>query len=281
MSETFGDPYVVLGLKRGATESEIRSAYRRLVKLYHPDKDNSLDAQVRYRDVRLAYDILCKNPNPEISRPRQAQPASREAGQTRSFSEDDLKDIFHDVFKGYGMSGNAGWQVGEEQDDVFQVFGHQWEYTPEKEMTEEERDIPFSVGTIPEIVVASTREVFGVELLLRAVVTSVLLWITLAPVSKLLASLAIPLTLIGSAVFRYVRPGSRERNMGQYFLWSFYYGVGMSAVFSVWNLSGFPFFRFLFHVFVFYAEILPLWIHPLAWLGETISERRKRERRGY
>jgi curved DNA-binding protein CbpA len=50
--------YYILGLESGATMAEIRTAYRRLVKMYHPDRDTSLDAEVRYGEIQVAYRIL-------------------------------------------------------------------------------------------------------------------------------------------------------------------------------------------------------------------------------
>ena len=50
--------YRILGLKPGAASDEVKSAYRRLVKLYHPDRDNSPDAQSMYKEIRIAYKVL-------------------------------------------------------------------------------------------------------------------------------------------------------------------------------------------------------------------------------
>ena len=52
------DCYYTLGLKPGASPAEIKSAFRRLAKLYHPDRDQSLDAEVKYREIRTAYKML-------------------------------------------------------------------------------------------------------------------------------------------------------------------------------------------------------------------------------
>ena len=52
--------YLALGLQRGATQEEIHSAFRQVAKLYHPDKDASLDAEMRYHEARIAYDVLRK-----------------------------------------------------------------------------------------------------------------------------------------------------------------------------------------------------------------------------
>ena len=52
------DYFMVLGLKPGASPAEIKTAYRRLAKLYHPDHDQSLDAEVKYKEIRIAYEKL-------------------------------------------------------------------------------------------------------------------------------------------------------------------------------------------------------------------------------
>jgi DnaJ-class molecular chaperone len=53
------DPYSVLGVARGASEAEIKSAYRKLAKELHPDrnKDNPKAAE-RFAHVTAAYDLL-------------------------------------------------------------------------------------------------------------------------------------------------------------------------------------------------------------------------------
>jgi len=50
--------YRILGLQFGASPTEIRAAYRRLVKLYHPDKDQSADSMAMYKEIRTAYEKL-------------------------------------------------------------------------------------------------------------------------------------------------------------------------------------------------------------------------------
>lgn len=59
------NPYEVLGIKEGASEEEIKRAYREMVKKYHPDqyRDNPLStlAEERLRDINEAYEYLTKN----------------------------------------------------------------------------------------------------------------------------------------------------------------------------------------------------------------------------
>lgn len=58
------NPYEVLGVKEGASQAEIKSAYRKLVKQYHPDQyaDNPLKdlAQEKLAEINEAYDMLTK-----------------------------------------------------------------------------------------------------------------------------------------------------------------------------------------------------------------------------
>ncbi len=62
------NPYEVLGIKEGASEEEIKKAYRELVKKYHPDQyqNNPLSrlAEEKLREINEAYDYLMKNSVP-------------------------------------------------------------------------------------------------------------------------------------------------------------------------------------------------------------------------
>lgn len=59
------DPYKVLGVKRGSSLEEIRSAYKKLVKKYHPDQyfNNPLSdlASEKLKEVNQAYDEITRN----------------------------------------------------------------------------------------------------------------------------------------------------------------------------------------------------------------------------
>ena len=58
------DPYQVLGVTRGASDEEIKKAYRTLSRKYHPDANvnnpNKEQAEERFKQVQQAYDQIMK-----------------------------------------------------------------------------------------------------------------------------------------------------------------------------------------------------------------------------
>jgi curved DNA-binding protein len=54
----YKDYYAVLGLERGASEDDIKKAYRRLARKYHPDVSKEADAEERFKEVAEAYQTL-------------------------------------------------------------------------------------------------------------------------------------------------------------------------------------------------------------------------------
>ena len=136
------DPYSILGVSRGASEKDIKSAYRKLAKELHPDrnKDNP-KASERFSEITQAYDLLSdKDKRARFDRGEidgQGNPTSpfgagfgggggfgsgqnRSAGNTRGYSardfegfggaeEVDLGDLFEGLFgRGGGSRGFPG-----------------------------------------------------------------------------------------------------------------------------------------------------------------------------
>jgi curved DNA-binding protein len=54
----FKDYYKALGIERSASDEEVRKAYRKLARKYHPDVSKEADAQARMRDINEANDVL-------------------------------------------------------------------------------------------------------------------------------------------------------------------------------------------------------------------------------
>lgn len=50
--------YEILGIERGASQDEVKKAYRKLARKYHPDVSKETDAEARFKEVGEAYEVL-------------------------------------------------------------------------------------------------------------------------------------------------------------------------------------------------------------------------------
>lgn len=56
------NPWVVLGVRRTASHTEIKAAYRKLARKYHPDVSREEDALVRMKELNVAFTTALKTP---------------------------------------------------------------------------------------------------------------------------------------------------------------------------------------------------------------------------
>lgn len=103
------DPYQVLGVSPNASEDEIRQAYRRLAKKYHPDLNpGDKTAAQKMNEINAAYDAI---KNPQAYRQQQAQQQARQQ---------------------YNQNGWQTWYTyrssDEEQDGSDAPGGYRWTY---------------------------------------------------------------------------------------------------------------------------------------------------------
>ena len=54
----YKDYYKILGVAREATGDEVKRAYRKLARKYHPDVSKEADAEARFKEVNEAYEVL-------------------------------------------------------------------------------------------------------------------------------------------------------------------------------------------------------------------------------
>src|SRR3569833_666194 len=113
----FKDYYQILGVERGASDADIKKAYRKLAHKYHPDISKDPKGEERFKEIAEAYATL-KNPEKRAEYDRLGSHPSgeefspppdwgREFGGGTSFDDVDLADIFAAFGRGAGMRGHG------------------------------------------------------------------------------------------------------------------------------------------------------------------------------
>jgi len=100
------DLYEILGVSRSANDTEIKKAYRKLAREYHPDVNKNPGAQDKFKEVQKAYDIL---------------------SDTKKKAQFDQFGVTDDQpgaggFGGGGFGGFSGFGGAESFEDIFDSF---------------------------------------------------------------------------------------------------------------------------------------------------------------
>ncbi len=100
------DPYKVLGLNQGATDDEVKKAYRRLAKKYHPDANpGDRVAEQKMKEINAAYDAIIN---------KKAYGNQNAYGNSAGYGSYGGYDAGYDPF-GFGFGGFGGYQQQEQQ----------------------------------------------------------------------------------------------------------------------------------------------------------------------
>ncbi len=139
MAVEYKDYYEVLGVPRDASQDDIRRAYRKLARRYHPDLNQEADAEERFKEVSEAYEVLSDSEKRDRYDQLGARWRSGQAGgaadfedffgqqgfgggDTRvEFGEGDFSEFFERLFGDRVATGTTGPLRGRDHEAVLEL----------------------------------------------------------------------------------------------------------------------------------------------------------------
>lgn len=125
MQKTKKDYYEILGIPRNATKEEIKQAYRRLAKKYHPDMNpnNRKEAEEKFKEISEAYEVLIDDEKRRLYDLYGHEGVSQTFGpggfSWKHFTHaDEWRDIFEDTFDPFEFL-----RKFFEEDTIFDIWG--------------------------------------------------------------------------------------------------------------------------------------------------------------
>ncbi|GLV48379.1 chaperone protein DnaJ 2 [Thermus sp. LT1-2-5] len=111
------DYYAILGVPKNATQEEIKRAYKRLARQYHPDVNKSPEAEEKFKEINEAYAVLSDPEKRKIydtygttTPPPPPPPGGYDFS---GFDVEDFSDFFQELFGG-GLFGRRGRRRGRD-----------------------------------------------------------------------------------------------------------------------------------------------------------------------
>ncbi len=96
------DYYEILGVSRNASPEEIKSAFRKLARQYHPDVNKSPDAEEKFKEINEAYGVL-SDPEKRARYDRFGREGLGDIGGFHDYTVD-FSDLFEELFGSFGFS---------------------------------------------------------------------------------------------------------------------------------------------------------------------------------
>ena len=97
------DYYDILGVPRNASSEDLKSAFRKLARQYHPDVNKAADAEERFKEINESYAVL-SDPEKRSAYDRFGRAGLNGMGGVPDWSTIDFSDILEGFF-GFGMGG--------------------------------------------------------------------------------------------------------------------------------------------------------------------------------
>ena len=119
------DYYEILGVERDASQDDIKRAYRKLARKYHPDVSKVADAEDRFKEVGEAYECL-KDPKKrsqydQLGHSWNDNITSRGAWQRAGVSPQDIEDILRHAYAAYEAGQAAGGEHYQTFDEEYSI----------------------------------------------------------------------------------------------------------------------------------------------------------------
>lgn len=159
----FKDYYQTLGVARGASAEDIKKAFRRLARKYHPDVSKEKDAEEKFKDVQVAYDTLSdpekRAAYDQLGQHRPGEDFRPPPGWERhfrfeqgSFEDLDLADLFEHFGGGVFQARGARTRRAGSGEGGFALPGQDYEVTAQLSLEELYRGAEMSLDlSVPEI----------------------------------------------------------------------------------------------------------------------------------
>ncbi|NQU31182.1 MAG: molecular chaperone DnaJ [Anaerolineae bacterium] len=101
------DYYEILGIQKNASADEIKSAFRRLARQYHPDVSKEAEAEEKFKEINEAYGIL-SDQQKRSQYDRFGHAGLGDAGGMNYDFTGDFSDLFEGLFGSFGFGGMGG-----------------------------------------------------------------------------------------------------------------------------------------------------------------------------
>lgn len=101
------DFYEILGIPKNASMDDIKSAFRKLARQYHPDVSKESDAEEKFKEINEAYGVL-SDPQKRARYDQFGRAGLGDMGGMPDYATMDFNDIFEEILGGFGFGFGGG-----------------------------------------------------------------------------------------------------------------------------------------------------------------------------